>query len=144
MLKLRFVWICFLLLGPKIYLKADAPLNLTKLSLEELMDLEVASAHSEPPGAHQIDSVIHPPAPEQGTHASESPIAPDLGELNAIFPVKNIRHPDEWLPSPSQETVIQQADTELDQSPVNGQDLIPIEKGNAPQNHPPPVSENKP
>ena len=62
MFKLRFAWICFLLFVPEISLKADAPLNLAKLSLEELMNVEVAPAHSEPPQPYQLDSIIHPAA----------------------------------------------------------------------------------
>ena len=104
--KLRFVWICFLLFGPKIYLKADAPLNLTKLSLEELMNIEVAPVHSEPHSSHQIDSVVHPPTrtAEQKTRASENLIAQDLDEFNAIFSEKKLDPINEWSISPKEES----------------------------------------
>lgn len=129
MLKLRFVWICFLLLGPKIYLKADAPLNLTKLSLEELMDLEVASAHSEPPGSYQIDSVVHPPVrpAEQETRASVAPIAPDLGEPNAFFLEENLDPINEWTISPEEASGNRQAvPGRLQASPTRQKENLPL------------------
>ena len=114
--------------------------------MEQLMDVEVTPAHAEPPRPYQLGSIVHPAArtAEQEARTSKDPVAPDSDALNALFPVKDIHHPDEWLTSPRQENSAQRAVPESAQSPANCQDLIPIEKGNAPQNHPLPASRSEP
>lgn len=127
MLKLRFAWICFLVLGPGICLKADAPLNLAKLSLEELMNVEVSPAHADkPPRPYQLGSIVHPAArpADKGISVSEVPAAPDWGEPNTHFPVTDFHLPDDWLSFPRQKTIPRQMVPEPGQPSGHGPNLL--------------------